>query len=356
MTFSMSPYLVGILVVLFIVVIALWNRFISGGNKSRFQSKTDWGKIEPVPPGFDWSTEDPDKYRPFKSTYHVTMNVTRSKRQDWLKIDSVYLQAMANHRRIMNEHPDTTCMVNGTYRTTEAVQEMYDFAMDTLTQRYPKYFEPEGNMIINTITGGKLPRYSEKNSDPRDLLRILAVNLEEDIMVLEYDPSVEEYRLQASSGLAGLGFEWREKVGLKLTDIHIPVPQYKERLQKSMNRYFHRIVPGPFTQRVTFGVMLGEVNDLYSSGNFSFDGEIDVKNLDFENSVFVRLERQVLFRLPVTGFLGFSIRTYMYSLAELKREGLGNTCADALEAWPEDTAQYKGRHIWGAPVLAYLRS
>lgn len=355
MLLAISPYAVGLLVAV-ILATAIWCYLHQNGNKTRFQSETQWGEIEPVPPTFDWSMEDPDKYRPFKSIYHVTMNVTRTSRQDWMKIDSIYLKAMENHKRIMKEHPDTTCMVSGTPKTNIAVQEMYDLAVDTLTQRYPKYFVPEGNVVLNTITGNKIPRFSEIDSNPRELLRILAENAEEDIMVLEYDPTVEEYRLQASSGLAGLGFEWREKVGLKLTDIHEPVPQYKEKLQRSMNRYFHRITPGPFTQRITYGVMLGDVDDLYSSGNFSFDGEIDVEKLDFENSAFVRLERQVLFRLPVTGFLGFSIRTYMYSLAELKREGLGNTCADALEAWPEDTAHYKGRHIWGGPVLEYLRS
>lgn len=325
--------------------------------KSRFQSKTEYEQVNPVSPDFNWATETPSKYRPFKPTYHLTMAVTRTSREEWLKIDSDYLEAMQNHQRTMQEHPDTTCMVQTCPDTYIAIHEMYDFIADTLVQRFPQYFVPQGKVLENKIRGSKIPRYSTAEMEPRECLKLLAGTLQEDVFVLQYKPDVEEYYLRATSGLAGLGFEWRTKVGLKLSDIHDPVPGYKEKLQKSMNRYFHKIVPGNFTQRITYGLMLGSKHDLYSSGNFSFrGGGIDVNNLDFENEVFVRLERQVLFRLPITQFLGFTIRTYIYSLAELKREGLGPACADALEAWPEDTGFYKGRHLWGDAVFKYLRS
>lgn len=349
-----SAALIALLVALFAAAIKITHAKNSA-PKSRFAAKYQWPKIEPVSEKFDWATETPHKYRPFKPTYHLTMSVTRTNRQEWLKLDNDYAAAIQNHKKIMAEHPDKTIMVRNSPTTDLAVHEIYDLAIDSLVQRFPQYFVPEGAFVVNTILGTKQPRFSNSSMSAQECMHQLALTVEEDIMVLRYDPDVEEYRLEGSTGLAGLGFEWASKVGLKLTDIHDPVPGYHEKLKMSMNRYFHKIAVGNFTQRVTYGVMFGEKTDLFSSGNLEANEEINPDTIDF-NKVFVRLERQVLFRLPVTQYLGFSIRTYMYSLPELKAEGLGEACADALLAWPEDTARYKGRHVWGPVVDAYLRS
>jgi hypothetical protein len=45
------------------------------------------------------------------------------------------------------------------------------------------------------------------------------------------------------------GFNTAEKLNLKLRDIHTPVPHYKEKLEKSMDRFFDKIKVGKFVKR-----------------------------------------------------------------------------------------------------------
>jgi hypothetical protein len=45
------------------------------------------------------------------------------------------------------------------------------------------------------------------------------------------------------------GFNTKEKFGLKLRDIHKPVPGYKEKLELSMDRTFDRLEVGKVIKR-----------------------------------------------------------------------------------------------------------
>jgi hypothetical protein len=55
----------------------------------------------------------------------------------------------------------------------------------------------------------------------------------------------------------------------------------------------------------------------------------------------------------------FSFKTYMYTLDEIKREGLGPDLADAVEGLKAGNAPgmwvYKGGVRWGRAVCEYLR-
>lgn len=75
---------------------------------------------------------------------------------------------------------------------------------------------------------------------------------------------------------------------------------------------------------------------------------------------YARVELQTLSRLPKTRAVLFSFKTYLYSLRELRAEGLGPQVADAIEGLKTGNApgmwNYKGAPQWGEPVCRYLRS
>ncbi len=45
------------------------------------------------------------------------------------------------------------------------------------------------------------------------------------------------------------GFNTKEKLGMKLRDIHGPVPGYKQKLERSMDRFFEKLEVGKVVQR-----------------------------------------------------------------------------------------------------------
>lgn len=68
-----------------------------------------------------------------------------------------------------------------------------------------------------------------------------------------------------------------------------------------------------------------------------------------------RSERQSLRRLPKSGAVVFTIRTYFVPVMEIAREpGVPGRLASAVRSWGDDVARYKGRERYGDVLLEYL--
>jgi hypothetical protein len=75
------------------------------------------------------------------------------------------------------------------------------------------------------------------------------------------------------------------------------------------------------------------------------------------STVRLRTERQTLRRLPRTGAILFTIRTYLTPVDKLAKEpGVARRLASALRGWGEDIGAYKGKANggWWDVVLDYL--
>ncbi|KAJ5888677.1 hypothetical protein N7495_008718 [Penicillium taxi] len=102
------------------------------------------------------------------------------------------------------------------------------------------------------------------------------------------------------------------------------------------------------------------------SGNRLYEGEsipeeeLDI-NIVLANAIYacVRVERQVLHRLPQPHNLLFSFMTMLYTLPEIK-EGLGEVLAEAIERTKLENAPEfyidKRAVVWGESAKVYLRS
>ena len=83
--------------------------------------------------------------------------------------------------------------------------------------------------------------------DPIHTLELLGENLDDDFLLLL--PSNDQYELQGFVTCFPAGFNTKEKFGMKLREVHTPVPGYKEKLEKSMDRFFDRLEVGRVVQR-----------------------------------------------------------------------------------------------------------
>jgi hypothetical protein len=66
----------------------------------------------------------------------------------------------------------------------------------------------------------------------------------------------------------------------------------------------------------------------------------------------VRSERQTFFRLPKSGAIMFTVKTYISSLHQLPKEDLENLATE-VRSWPGCVGSYKGRDIWGTRLLDF---
>ncbi|KAB8213483.1 hypothetical protein BDV33DRAFT_196900 [Aspergillus novoparasiticus] len=269
--------------------------------------------VEPLP-DFNWKTKEPIKIRPFKPKYHLTMSI------------------------IMAEHPETVLAAEDCVKP--AVDEFYTWLVGTyLPTRYPRMFQLRSStgekqaFLHSLVTDETFPLSPEEN--PLDSLRVMGGLTEDDLLFLMPSDDGDGFTLR--------GF----KLGLKLRDIHKPVPQYKEKLEKSMDCL------SSWTITTT--------DQLFTaSGNHLYEGEeIPQEEVDI-NTARVRVGRQFLHRLPQSHAILFSFKTLLYTLPEIKEEGLGEVLAEAIDGLKQGNAPgfhfYKWSAVWGESPKSYLRS
>ena len=130
-----------------------------------------------------------------------------------------------------------------------------------------------------------------------------------------------------------------------------------------MNRFFARLTPDKLIQRNNYffklvnepsqpaeprdpneigwaEYMVGE-EDAFAPGRGLADntGEEAARQDPSPRQMRLRMERQTLRRLPRTGAVCFTIRTYVVPLEDLAREpGVPGRAASAIRSWPQDVA------------------
>ncbi|KAF5098502.1 hypothetical protein D0Z00_002024 [Geotrichum galactomycetum] len=323
-------------------------------------------KIKSVANDFDWTQENPRAYRPFKKgPYNLTMGIKNITDEDWLLIENTYLKSTNERQEIVEDDYKSKKTLISHPDGAEGVYEFYDIAIDYMMQRYPMYFYEKPNepgYVYNAIRNESIFKTSSQYNGNRMLLiKTLSRHLEEDFLIMKKSDKNDEYYLRGGAFVFPSGLDPSAKANLSLKDIHGPVPYYKEKIEKSMDKFFQRLKIGKFVMRINWTCQAHTqryaVGMNHAYNNVEKPEVLKAENLDFENGVFLRNERQCLMRLPKSKAIVFTIRTYLTPIAQVKREGeTGLDLASAIENLPPATRIYKTATVWGDAIIDYMRN
>lgn len=187
--------------------------------------------------------------------------------------------------------------------------------------------------------------------------------VQDDLAIMFEKPDGQYYLLAGSILLAGF---WRlsDKFGMPLSEIHTSgdVPSFKPKLEKGMMNFFRRIQPQSPVLRNNYFIQLDD--DIAWSSSLGPEDEstqtqsagwnLAQKNIAVDHHYF-RSERQSLRRLPRSGGVVFTIRTYFELVTKIAEEaGVPGRLASAIRSWGPDTVRYKGRDKYAEVLLEYL--
>ncbi|KUJ17151.1 uncharacterized protein LY89DRAFT_646318 [Mollisia scopiformis] len=313
------------------------------------------GAIEPLS-NLKWETEEPRKIYKFSPKYFLTMGLTNTNINFITQMDKQYPSRLIERQKIHDTHPNSLkCLPTA----VPMVNEIYTFLVTTyLPQRYPTMFTLQSpSHLLNIATNKLLP--TSPPQDPIEALHLLSVNIDEDFLMLLPAPDGDGYSLQSFIWCYPVGFDAGSKLGLKLREAHKPVPEYKEKLQGSMDRYFGKLEVGRVVYRVNWAIATndslcedGEYH-LYEGQEVSTETDIDISNC------WVRCELQTLFALPKSGGRILSVHLYLYPLQQIKDEGLGEELCEAIDGLKLGNApsfwRYKRAPVWQEKVKEFLR-
>ncbi|MFZ4689947.1 MAG: heme-dependent oxidative N-demethylase subunit alpha family protein [Polymorphobacter sp.] len=180
-------------------------------------------------------------------------------------------------------------------------------------------------------------------------LRAAALAAYEDLLVLL--PMGDAHVLAAGALAFPTDWHLAAKIGRPLAAIHAPIPTYQARLSAGVDHVFATLAPGRLLIRSNWNVLesdcLRYLPDRPALARF---GHVNAANAG--ETLFVRVERQVLRRLPQSGAALFSIGIYVEPLAALPRD-LQADLAAAVWRVPEDEARRRGTPAYRDALSAF---
>ena len=276
-------------------------------------------------------------YRPFRWPYHQTMSLKKMNPDYWLEIESNYVERMAERQKLyekLGKH--VVSMLPGAHF---AGLELLQMVCQYYSIKYPTIFHLDNDTgeFYNTLTGKHYNVFIE--ADPMRCLNEISPN-DFGVMLLMLDG---KYHLRAGSICSSLGWTLQTKIAKDLDGIHEPIPDYKEKMAFSMNRFFHAITPDKSIERGSWGFEVGEPFNLPPEECSVERGKIHtIDSLD-PKEITLRVDWQTLRRLPRSGAVVFSFLCIFTPLEKLRDEPMVPEIAlKVLKEGKANMMEYKG--------------
>lgn len=314
----------------------------------------------PIPSPYpDWSIENtkPLPYRAFRygPKYNVNMGLRKIEPEEWIELDSHFPKYHADRvaridergSKCVNTHPDAYPAA------MELLQELTDY----LPARYPSMFKRTATGIDNLWSGESFNIVEHPlRQDP---MAICGRLVQDDLAVMIKQPDGEYHLLAGAILLAGF---WRlsDKYGMSLSEIHTSgdVPHFKEKLQTSMLKFFERLKCNTFYSRNNYFIQVDDCLPWSHSIGDEDSPVVSWSTAENDKAIgnhWFRSERQSLRRLPKTGAIIFTIRTYFLPITEMAQEPfVPGRLASAIRSWDDEISRYKGKEKYGNVLLEYL--
>lgn len=314
----------------------------------------------PRPPPYpDWSLETtrPLPYRAFRygPKYNVTMGLRSVQSDDWIQLDNHYPRFHADKTRRIAERGEKCCRTAP--EAYPAALELLEELTEYLPARYPTLYRRTDVGLDNLYSGESFNIVERPLKE--DPIVMCARLVQDDLALMIERPDGQYYLLSGAVLLAGF---WRleDKLGMPLSEIHTSgeVPQYKEKLERGMMSFFKRLKCEDVYARNNYFIQVDD--DLAWSWSIGSEDSPSIswntaeKNRAVEHHFF-RSERQTLRRLPKTGAVVFTIRTYFHPITDIAQEDyVPGRLASGIRSWGSDVKRYKGYDKYGEVLLEYL--
>jgi hypothetical protein len=275
---------------------------------------------------------------------------------DWIEIDTHYPAYIAEKKRLMAELPDLVFAAEPD--TDAAQQEVLDLIEAHLAAGGGQ--QDASPQVRDAIAAQRAEIAAIADRPP---LARAALLVQEDIVVMRRGEN--GWRLAAASLCFPSSWSLREKFGGPMHEIHAPVPGFSAgtRNAELIERMFDRL-QGQAVWRLNWSIAVDpslylplstvERKDRADRRASRFPTEDPVA------SAFIRVERQTLRKLPVSGDILFTIRIHIDPMKVLAahpdRATLASGFAAQLEAMQPAELDYKGLAADRDRLVASLRT
>ena len=286
-------------------------------------------------------------YMPFdKGRFRLSMGIISLNLDEWLEPDEYYYRELLEKEALLaNQNNEVFQSKKGSQL---AQQEVLDLIIDYMNTFHSELVRIDGDKIF--IDGIK--RNFSRKEFAEMPLNLAGRLVQEDLCLMA--PGDTGYTLEAASLCFPSRWRLIDKIGKRMVDIHSPVPDYEDKLARPVDRFFDKLDINKPVWRVNWS--LTDDPDLYQPiRKTSTDYSRSINSKNAGDLIFLRCERQTLRRLPNTGWILFSIKTYVDKVSALavQPEALVDL-AHSVKNMSADMQQYKNIAPYRKQLLEYL--
>ncbi|KAL8688541.1 MAG: hypothetical protein Q9218_005579, partial [Villophora microphyllina] len=246
----------------------------------------------------------PRPYRPFRWAYHQTMSLTKMETDWWLELEKSYVERIAERKELFAKNGKQ--VLDYLPGSELGCKELMEMTLQFLCARYPQYFllaysKDKGYIFHN--------RLLQNETVVREMhpLHVLLENVPEDFAVMIRNPEDGYHYFRAGILCSSLGWSVATKLGMQLKEIHKPIPDYKEKMEFSMDRYFAKLPTDRPIQRGSWGLEVDQ--PLFMPPGHPHEAYRDSQSPDLDISrIHLRVDWQTLRRLPLSGSIIFNFK------------------------------------------------
>lgn len=262
----------------------------------------------------------------------------------WIVVDDGLAAALALKEALLAErHDEVVAAVPG---SEPAGIELVHALRAHLLADHPGHYRAAGDGVEVLAKGRVIPLATPGRHGIDTAGRLV----QEDLCLL--DDGAGEPVLVAASLCSPNRWRLADKIGRDMLAVHEPVPGYAAQIGATVDATLQRLTPDRPVWRANWGIADDEAL-FQPSPPPPLEGLDDPA--EAAARLWLRVERQTLRRLPRTGVIVFTIRTFQTRLADLA--GQAATAAGLLGAvtqLPPDVARYKNVAPYADAVLRWL--
>ncbi len=266
--------------------------------------------------------------------------------KDWIEADEYFYDELKEKKQLLiSNYPEVFASRPG---SLPAQTEVLALVLKHMEKYCPGVLTIEQDEVILPKLKWKF-RISDFEESPLDLCGRL---VQEDLFLMA--PGPDGYTLEAASLCFPARWRLMDKMGLPMSGIHKPVPDYSEKLSRPVDSFFNRIDVDRPVWRVNWSLttdptMFQPVRQKHSAS------ELSITSKNAGDKVYMRCERQTLRRLPDTGWILFTIKTYLDKVSKLhKYPKETQNLSSLLRSSPTTLLSYKNINHFLEPLLVYL--
>ena len=248
-------------------------------------------------------------YIPFQSgRFRLSMGIVLLTLDSWLEPDDFFYEELMEKDSLLTSKYDEIFQARVGSQTAQ--QEVLDLLIDHMNEYHSDLLRFSGsNIFVDRLALSFATETYRKN--PLDLAGRI---VQEDLCLMA--PGLSGYTLEAASLCFPSRWRLLDKIGRPLIDIHSPVPDYKNKLSRPVDRFLDKLTVEKPVWRLNWS--LTDDPDLYQPVRKTSTTSIrTINSSNAGDRVFLRCERQTLRRLPKTGWILFTIKTYVDKVSTL---------------------------------------